>query len=502
MKNEAALAARGITKIFPGARALHDVDLACRPGRVHALLGENGAGKSTLVRVLTGGLQPDQGTLTMADEQVTFLTPRDAAAQGVAAVYQELSVLPHMSVAHNILLGQERTTFGFIRPRDERDQVDQALGRVGLDGVDPSRPAGELSLASRQLIEIARACLRRSKVLVLDEPTAVLAGAELDRLFSIIRSLTADGVAVVFISHRLGEVSAISDDVTVLRDGALVSSAPIATYDEGRMVRDMVGRDVDTIFPDLDPPKDQVILTVLADVHGDGGSSVPLPNLQLRAGEIVALAGLLGSGRSRLLRALAGVREAVGSVAVNDARVGNGVKGAIRSGIALVPEERKSEGLVLNLPVRANITLADLRTVSRHGLMSTSAEDRAYTASRSMLGIRAAGGDQATVELSGGNQQKVVLAKWLRTAPRVLLLDEPTRGIDVGARSEIYTLIADLASQGMAVLFASSDLPEVIGLAHRVLVCWEGSVVGELTGVDITDENIMRLAMGSKDSLE
>ncbi len=496
----ALLEVRGLVKAFPGVRALDRVGLRCRPGRVHALVGENGAGKSTLVKIVTGNLAPDEGEVLLDGRAVRFGDPRQALAAGVTAVYQELTVLPAMSVADNVLLGQERTRRGLIERRRQREITRDALDRVGLAHIDPSTPAEELSLASRQLVEIARALVRRTRVLILDEPSAVLAGEQLEGLYGLVRGLSADGVGIVYISHRLDEVMALADDVTVLRDGRDVSTGPAEGYDVDRLVREMVGREVDTVFPELPEPGDEVALSVRGLVPAGPGDGAPL-DLEVRAGEIVGMAGLLGSGRSRLLRTLGGVHpRAAGSIQAGRGEVRASVRGAVDAGIVLVPEERKTEGLVLPLAVRANATLADLQSVAPHGWLAPARERAAFAEDQQRLGIRASGPDQGTWQLSGGNQQKVVLAKWLRTRPRVLLLDEPTRGIDVGAKAEIYRMVRELAAGGMAVVFVSSDLVEVQGLAHRILVCRDGAVVGEIERERFDEERLMHLALGTSEA--
>jgi ABC-type sugar transport system ATPase subunit len=493
----ATLEARRLVKTFPGVRALDGVDLSCRPGRVHALVGENGAGKSTLVRILTGNVAPDGGEILVEGRPVRFHDPRDALALGITAVYQELTVLPEMSVLDNLLLGQERTRRGLLRRAEGRRVAREALARLGLRDVDLDARAETLSLANQQLVEIARALARRTRLLVLDEPSAVLSGDKLDSLFEVVRTVANQDVAVVYISHRLEEIGALADDITVLRDGRAVSTGEASDYDVPRIIREMVGRDVDTVFPPLPEPGREVILKVRGLVRAAGRGSVAPLDLDVRAGEIVSVAGLVGSGRSRLLRTLAGAepRDA-GTVEVAGRRVRASLRDAVAAGIALVPEERKTDGLVLPLPVRANTTLASLGSVAAHGWLSPRRERDAFDVERQRLQIRAAGPDQGTWQLSGGNQQKIVLAKWLRTRPKVLLLDEPTRGIDVGTKTEIYRIVRELAAAGMAVVVVSSDLPEVTGLAHRVIVCRQGQVVGELAGADIAEEKIMNLALG------
>ncbi|BDI22599.1 sugar ABC transporter ATP-binding protein [Herbiconiux sp. L3-i23] len=497
MAETIALGAREVTKSFPGVRALENVTLSVAPGRVHALLGENGAGKSTLIKILTGDQTPDSGTVVVEGKDVSFGSPRDALALGVTPVYQELTVLPEMTVLDNVMMGHESARRGVLKLREQREHARRALERVALGDLDLNGIAGDLSLANQQLIEIARALVRKSNVLILDEPSAVLSGDKLEALHGVVRSIAAEGTAVVYITHLLDEVEALADDVTILRDGKFVSTGPASEYSMDRIVREMVGRQVESVFPDPAAHGDDVVFSV-KDLVPYGADCKPV-SLDVRAGEIVGLAGLVGSGRSRLLKTLAGVRgRGTGSVTVGGRPLRASLGATIDSGVVLVPEERKRDGLVLDLPISQNTTLTSLPAISTAGWIRGGKEKAAFAEEQSRLGIRAAGGTQLAKQLSGGNQQKIVIAKWLRVGPRVLLLDEPTRGVDVGAKSEIYRIITELAASGMAIIVASSELPEVIGLAHRVLVFRDGSVVGDVERDPESSEKIMHLALGTE----
>lgn len=491
------LDARELTKSFPGVQALSGIDFACRAGRVHALLGENGAGKSTLVGILTGNQRPDGGHILIDGEEALLKSPRAALDHGITAVYQELTILPAMTVLDNVMLGQEVHKRGALQSGRQHAEARKALTMVGLGDIDLWRLAGELSLANQQLVEIARALVRQSRVIILDEPSAVLSGDKLESLHDVVRTLAASGTAVIYITHLLSEIELLADDVTVLRDGQTVSTGPAAEYDVERIVRDMVGRTVKSTFPAIVEPQEDVVLT-LSDLVPQSRTHSPRPlTLTVRAGEIIGIAGMVGSGRSRLLRTIAGlVPAAAGRIEVAGQRIDGSLRRAINAGVVFMPEERKTEGLVLDLSVSANATLAALRKISRGGWMSRPAEVGIFLEAQKKLSIRASGPSQQTRQLSGGNQQKVVIAKWLEVAPNVLLLDEPTRGIDVGAKAEIYRLISELARSGLAIVIVSSELIEVLGLAHRVLVCREGSVVGTLPGGLGNGEQVMHLAMG------
>lgn len=490
-----ALDARGISKSFPGVQALDDVDISITLGRVHALLGENGAGKSTLVSILTGNQSPDEGEIKLGGVSTEFTSPAHAMSQGVSAVYQELTVLSEMTVLDNVMLGHDISRKGVLQARERSERARAALDRVALQRVGLSQLAGDLSLANQQLLEIARAIARDSSVLILDEPSAVLSGDKLTALHDVVRSLANGGTAVIYITHLLDEVSSLADEVTILRDGAVVSTGEASDYPQDRIIQEMIGRTVASVFPELNAPRETVAMTV-SGVKPSRSSAAPV-DLKVRHGEVIGMAGLVGSGRSRLLRTIFGVRgRSAGTVYIGGDRVRDSIRSSISAGIAFVPEERKAEGLILDLTVSQNTTLAVLREVSTLGWIRTSLEHTAFAEEQQRLGIKASGPDQPVRKLSGGNQQKVVIGKWLRVRPSVLLLDEPTRGVDVGAKAEIYRIIHELAASGMAIIFSSSELIEVVGLSHRVLVCRGGSVVGEIGRSDDSSKKIMDLAMG------
>jgi ABC-type sugar transport system ATPase subunit len=494
---DAVLEARGLHKAFGSAQALRGVDLACRRGVVHALVGENGAGKSTLVGILTGVHRPDRGEVLLEGRPRRFGGPRDALRAGVTAVYQEFTVLPHLSVADNVLLGQEPARRGVIDRRRALQRVRDVLGQLGADDVDPRRLARTLSVSQRQLIEIARALVLEARVLIMDEPSAVLAGRELARLFQVIRGLTARGVSVIYVSHRLEEIGSVADEITILRDGEVVSSGPMDRYTREEIVRHMVGRTLKEVGSERGGAAGDVALSVR------GLRLVPTDprgiDFDVHRGEVVGVAGLMGSGRSRLARALVGLVRTPGRVAIGGRELRRtGVRASARQGLVLIPEDRKTQGLALDLSVEANLTLAVADRISRLGVISRPRRRRLVDELVGRLDIRLASPRQPVRALSGGNQQKVLLGKWLATEPRVLLLDEPFRGVDVGAKSEIFAAIERLSRAGMATLLISSDLPELIGLSHRVLVLRDGRLRGELGHGEASEEAIMALAVGQE----
>ncbi|MEU3659894.1 sugar ABC transporter ATP-binding protein [Streptomyces sp. NPDC032940] len=492
------LSMSGITKSFPGVRALDGVDLDVQAGEVHCLLGQNGAGKSTLIKVLAGAHQPDTGTIRWRGEDVTLRSPIAAMRLGIATIYQELDLVEHLSVAENVHLGHEPTAAGFVvRGRAARASTARLLQRLGHPEVDPGRLVGELSAAQQQIVSMARALSHDVRLIVMDEPSAALDPDEVDNLFRIVADLTADGVAVVYISHRLEEIRRIGDRVTVLKDGrAVAGGLPAKSTPTRDVVALMTGRNVEYVFPDRPtaPPVAEPILSVRGLARD--GEFAPL-DLDLRPGEIVGLAGLVGSGRSEILETVYGARRpSAGQVLVDGRPLRPGsVRAAVRAGLGLAPEERKAQGLLMLESVTRNVSVSAMSRFARAGWIDRGAELGAARAATRELSLRPDNPSVPVRTLSGGNQQKAVLARWLLRGCRVLLLDEPTRGVDVGARAELYAVIRRLADEGLAVLLVSSEVPEVLGLADRVLVLREGHVVHEAPARELDEHRVLDLVM-------
>mgnify|MGYP001481304852 CR=1 FL=1 len=488
----------GISKSFPGVRALDGVDLRVDAGEVHCLLGQNGAGKSTLIRVLSGAHQPDGGEVRWRGRRVVLRSPTAAMRLGIATLYQELDLVDTLSVAENIHLGHEPSTGGFVRRRALRAAAAALLRRLGHPEISPDREVGTLPAAGRQIVSLARALSHDARLLVMDEPSAVLDPDEVANLFRIVRDLTAQGVAVVYISHRLEEIRRIGDRVTVLKDGRVVAAGlPARTTDTAHLVSLMTGRAQEHAVPPrpaAPPGAAPPVLT--AEGLARAGEFGPL-DLTLHAGEIVGLAGLVGSGRSEILETLYGARRpTAGTVRVLGRRLRPGsVVDAVRAGVGLAPEERKTQGLLLRQSVLHNVSVAALSRFSRGGWLDRARERAAAHARLRELSLRPDDPDAPVRTLSGGNQQKAVLARWLLRECRVLLLDEPTRGVDVGARAELYTVIRRLADAGVAVLLVSSELSEVLGLADRVLVLREGRVVHTAPARELDEHRVLDLVM-------
>jgi ribose transport system ATP-binding protein len=488
------LSVRGIVKSFPGVRALDGVDLDVEPGEVHCLLGQNGAGKSTLIKVLSGAHRPDAGEITWQGEPVSLGSPVDALRLGIATMYQELDLVPGLSVADNIFLGHERARLGFTRISQARDEAARLMARLGHANIRPSDEVGKLSAAGQQLVSMARALAHDARLLVMDEPTAALAGEEVDNLFRIVGELTADGVSVVYISHRLEELRRIGHRVTVLKDGRTVGTGlPARTTPTADLVALMAGRKVETVFgPRHDGHADRTKPVLEVDGLARAGEFEDV-GFTVHAGEVVGIAGLVGSGRSELLETIFGARRADrGTVTMQGKPLRPGsVLAAVKAGIGLAPEERKSQGLLLDLPVVHNVTLASLGRYAKFGFTERAKELDDAGASLRRLDLRPADPRRIVRTLSGGNQQKAVLARWLVRGCRVLLLDEPTRGVDVGARAELYQLIDELAASGVAIVLVSSEIPEVLGLSDRVLVLREGRVLADRPSAGLTEAGVL-----------
>jgi ribose transport system ATP-binding protein len=489
---------RGIVKQFPGVRALDGVDLDVRAGEVHCLLGQNGAGKSTLIKVLAGAHQPDEGTITWDGQPVTLGNPQAAMSHGIATIYQELDLVAGLTVADNVFLGRERSRLGLTRPAQANRAAGELLTRLGHPEIRPTAEVGGLSAAAQQMVSMARALSQDARLIVMDEPSAVLDSEEVEHLFQVIRDLTAHGVAVVYISHRLEEIREVGNRITVLKDGRTVATGlPVQETPTREVITLMTGRAIEYVFPPRRelPDPDAAPLLEVADLALTG--SFEGVSFTVRPGEVVGLAGLVGSGRSEILETVYGARRATsGSVRVAGRRLRAGdVSAAVAAGVGLAPEERKSQGLLLGEPIYRNITLSTLGRFARAGFLSGGAEKRAARDQAEALDLRPVDVDREVRTLSGGNQQKVVLARWLLRDCRVLLLDEPTRGVDVGARSEIYALIRALADRGVAVVVVSSEIPEVLGLADQVLVVADGAVVATAPAGELDEHRVLDLVM-------
>jgi rhamnose transport system ATP-binding protein len=497
---------RGISKRFGAVQALTDVSVAFAAGEVHGLVGENGAGKSTLTKIIAGAQRPDAGELLVDGAPIDPSTPADALAAGVVVIYQELSLIPELSVAANVFLGHELRRGRMLDERAMRRRTAELLEQLGAR-FSPDRLAGELSVADQQLAEIARALNRRSRLIIMDEPTAALPAEAHEHLFDVVRRLRAQGTAVVYISHELADVFALCDRITVMKDGRRVATTATADTDRDQVIRGMVGRTLGELFPPRRTPPPRAATPALR-VRG-----LTLPDhfadvdLHIERGEILGLAGLVGSGRTSLARALfgsppgvGGCRAVRGTVEVDGRPVKvRGVGDAIRAGLAYVPEERKTDGLALELSIEENIALPQLRQLARHGLTRRGAQQRAAAEQIDALRIRTPSAATPAGALSGGNQQKIVLGKWLARGCGILLLDEPTRGIDVGAKVEIYRLLRSLTEEGLAILLISSDMPEVLGLSDRVAVMRRGRLVKTFDHANVTEEAVIRLALGAEE---
>lgn len=484
----------GIGKTFPGVKALEGVQLAVREGQVHALLGENGAGKSTLIKIMSGAYRKDEGEILFEGKPVEIRGPHDAQALGISTIYQEFNLAKDLSVAENVFLGHLPTKRGSVDWAMVRSRTREILDTLGVTFSVDTKISG-LSIAEQQLVEIAKALNRKTRILVMDEPSALLGEKDLENLFAVVRSLTAQGIGIIYISHRLKEIFEIADEVTVLKDGRYVDTRRVADVTMDDLVKLMIGRELKDVYPERAAQPGEVLLEV---------SSVSQAKLlrditfQLRAGEIVGFAGIVGSGRTELARAIFGADPSTGEMRIDGKPYRpHSPSDAIRSGLALVTEDRKSQGLFLKLSVRLNTTIAGLKQLTRMGVIQFAKELALVQRMTEELSIKTPGPNFLVVNMSGGNQQKVVLARWLSVGTRILLMDEPTRGIDVGSKSEIYQIMDELTTRGVGIIMISSELPEVLGMSDRIMVMRNGRIVKELARAEANEEAIMSYAVGS-----
>jgi ribose transport system ATP-binding protein len=486
---------RDIAKSFPGVRALSGVSFEVLAGEVHALVGENGAGKSTLMKILAGAQRADEGSIEIDGKPVVIDGPRAAEALGIGMIYQEFNLVPDLGVVENIVLGHEPQRGFLLDSAQAAREATTVLTELGI-ALPLDRPARRLSVAQQQMVEICKSLIRKARLIVMDEPTAALTDRETDALFALIKKLREQGVAFVYISHRLEELPRIADRITVLRDGVAVATRPIGELSQDEMIRLMVGRELEAHFPALPPVP--VTAPTMLDVKGLCSGRAQDVAFTVRAGEIVGLAGLVGAGRTEIVRAIAGADvPQAGEIDVAGERiVVHGPHSAIEAGIALITEDRKAQGLVLGMSVRENTTLAHLDQFSPRGFIDVAAERTITAQEIAELRIRTPNSEQIVRNLSGGNQQKVVLAKWLIGEAKIYLFDEPTRGIDVGAKAEIYNLMVELLLRGAAIVMVSSELPEVLGMAHRILVVREGRIRAEFAQADATPDRVIAVATG------
>ena len=486
---------RAISKSYPGVKALTHVDLDLRQGEVLALVGENGAGKSTLIKVLGGAHRPDSGEILIEDADPHIHCPRDAIRAGIAVIYQEFNLVPSLSASDNLFLGQESTTAGFVHPQQERHRANELFKKIGVD-VDTTAPVRSLSIAQQQVVEIAKALSLDAKILVMDEPSATLTPQEVERLLDVVRELKSHGIGIIYITHRLDEVFAVADRVMVLRDGQHVGSHDVKDVNRTQLIEKMVGRKLENEFPKRDVTLGQTRLMIEGLQRGDVVRDV---SFSVRGGEILGVTGLVGAGRTEMARLIFGADEREkGTIIVDNVRRDiRHPRDAIRHGIGLLTEDRKSQGLVLNRSVQENFGLPNLSQFSRSGFLQPTSERKSLINYVKTLRTKISHPEQSAGNLSGGNQQKVVLSKWLQRDCNVIIFDEPTRGIDVGGKYEIYQLMNDLAAAGKSIIMISSELPEILGMSDRILVMHAGRVAGEIHDVTrATQAEIMHLAVG------
>jgi len=487
----AFLTLSGISKRYAGVRALEGVDFACQRGKIHAVLGENGAGKSTLIKIIAGVVQPDAGTMYLAGNNVSFATPSAANAAGVVCIFQELSLMPDLSVADNISIASPPRRFGLIDAGAQRRRAEELLAEIGCEDVNPLTRVGDLPLSRRQVVEIAKALGKRPQLLILDEATSALTSADVEKVYAMLARLKSNGVAILYISHRMHEVEALADRASVFRNGRHIETFDKGARSTADIVQLMIGRDIAAQYPAKPPRKPAKPVLALENLSWE--KHLDRISLSVGASEIVGLGGLDGQGQKSLLLALFGVlRGITGRIMVEGREVRPGSPAAAKSvGIALVPEDRKTEGLMLPMSIADNLAIASLNAISTGPFVDRAKEDAAVKRSIARLQIKIGTPTDAVSTLSGGNQQKVVLAKWLMTEPDIILLNDPTRGIDDGTKQELYRLMRELADQGAAILFYSTDYDELIGCCDRVAIMYDGRIVRELEGDDLTETNII-----------
>jgi ribose transport system ATP-binding protein len=493
------LVMEGVSKRYGGVRALEKAELVIEAGRIHAVLGENGAGKSTLIKIMAGVVAPDEGRMLLDGQPVSFASPAAAQAVGIACIFQELSLIPDLSVADNIAISNPPRRFGLIDRRAQRHMAESALARAGAEDIHPLALVKDLSLSRRQMVEIAKALARKPRILILDEATSALTAADVRKIYSVLKRLRAEGLALVYISHRMHEIAELADECTVFCNGRSVARYAAGTKSDNEVVELMIGREYSAAFPPRAARAKNDAMPRLEVRHLRWTDRLHDISLQLHAGEVIGLGGLDGQGQRELLLALFGVlRGTSGEVLVDGRPVvisGPGVAKRQEIGMALIPEDRKTEGLMLPMSVRDNLSFAALPALSRGGIVDAAAERAAVERIVRLLAIRSGGTDLPATSLSGGNQQKLVIGKWLMMAPRILLLNDPTRGIDVGTKQEIYALLRELAGAGAAILFYSTDYDELVGCCDRVLVMYDGAIRRELAGDEITERALIGSAL-------
>jgi ribose transport system ATP-binding protein len=487
----------GVSKRYGGVNALTNADLTVEAGRIHGVLGENGAGKSTLMKVMAGVVQPDEGSMTLAGNAVRFANPAAANAAGIVCIFQELSLVPDLSVADNICISNPPKRFGLIDQRAQRRMAEEALARAGGADIHPLAPVKDLPLSRRQLVEIAKALVRNPRILILDEATSALTAADVRKVFAVLKRLRSEGLALLYISHRMAEIAELADECTVFRNGRNVGTFKSGAKTDTEIVEMMIGREYSHVFPPKPAPKAGTETPALEVRNLSWNNRLKDISLTARAGEIVGLGGLDGQGQRELLLSLFGVlRGATGEVLINGKKATLGSPNEAKRGdMALIPEDRKTEGLMLPMSVRDNLSFAALRALSHWGIVDKGAERDAVERIVRVLAVRTEGTDVPAGSLSGGNQQKVVIGKWLMMGPRILLLNDPTRGIDVGTKQEMYQLLRELADAGAAILFYSTDYDELVGCCDRVLVMYDGAIKRELAGAEITERALISSAL-------